>query len=50
MPRSPRFWLVYAAAWLPYAALYLFIFLAEGRVTMAGAVADVLGNAMQTSR
>jgi signal transduction histidine kinase len=35
---------VYAAAWLPYAALYLLIFLAEGRVTPMGAVADVLAN------
>jgi hypothetical protein len=31
MPRSRRFWLVYAAAWLPYVALYLLIFLAQGQ-------------------
>jgi signal transduction histidine kinase len=44
MPRSRRFWLVYAAAWLPYAALYLLIFLSEGRSTPATAVVDVLTN------
>lgn len=44
MPRSPRFWLVYAAAWLPYAALYLLIFLAQGPRSAVTAIADMLSN------
>ena len=44
MHRSPRFWLVYASAWLPYAVLYFLIFLSEGRSTVPDALADVLSN------
>ncbi|HEY0019764.1 MAG TPA: histidine kinase [Longimicrobium sp.] len=44
MRRSPRFWLVYASAWLPYAVLYLLIFLSRGRVGVGQALADVLSN------
>jgi signal transduction histidine kinase len=44
MRRSPRFWLVYAAAWLPYAVLYFAIFVSGGHGTVLGAVADMLTN------
>jgi sensor histidine kinase YesM len=44
MRRSPRFWLVYASAWLPYAVLYFLIFVSDGRGTVAHAVADMLSN------
>jgi two-component system, LytTR family, sensor kinase len=44
MRRSPRFWLVYASAWLPYAVLYFLIFVSDGRGTVSHAVADVLSN------
>jgi sensor histidine kinase YesM len=44
MRRSPRFWQVYASAWLPYAVLYFLIFISEGRSTVAEALADVLSN------
>lgn len=44
MRRSPRFWQVYASAWLPYAVLYFLIFVTEGHGTVSGAVADVLSN------
>jgi two-component system LytT family sensor kinase len=44
MRRSPRFWLVYASAWLPYAVLYFLIFVSDGRGTVPLAVADVLSN------
>ncbi|HST60812.1 MAG TPA: histidine kinase, partial [Longimicrobium sp.] len=44
MRRSPRFWLVYASAWLPYAVLYFLIFVSDGRGTVPHAVADMLSN------
>ncbi len=44
MQRSPRFWLVYASAWLPYAVLYFLIFVSDGRGTVPVAVADMLSN------
>ncbi|WP_420125750.1 sensor histidine kinase [Longimicrobium sp.] len=44
MHRSPRFWQVYAAAWLPYAVLYFLIFVTGGRGTVGEAVADMLSN------
>jgi two-component system LytT family sensor kinase len=44
MRRSPRFWLVYASAWLPYAVLYFLIFVSDGRGTVPVAVADMLSN------
>jgi two-component system LytT family sensor kinase len=48
--RRPRFWLIYAAAWLPYAASYVAIFLVQSSAGgLYGAVTDMLYNVVSAA-
>ena len=42
--KTSKFWLVYAAAWLPYAASYVAVFLAQGSPSVFNAVLAMIFN------
>ncbi|HVG28661.1 MAG TPA: histidine kinase [Pyrinomonadaceae bacterium] len=44
MKRERRFWLIYGAAWLPYAASYVAVFTTHVGSSFAGAVTDAVYN------
>lgn len=42
--KTSKFWIVYAAAWLPYAASYIAVFLAQGNASIPTAVLGTVVN------